>query len=397
MNAQPTPSAPFQRILIVTLAEVGDALLATPALRALREAYPAAHISMLTTPAGAAVLRDLPWHNEMILFDKHRFDVPLQAFTPSNVRYAWQLWRRLHTVPYDACLILHHLSLWFGTLKYAALAYASGAQRRFGLDNGRGFFLTDRVRDAGFGAQHQVEYGLEIVRLLGVPVDQLSSDMQQPAFDPGPIRLDIAATLNDSRPIVALHPGSGGFAPARRWPPARFAALADAIIADGAQLVLVGGKEEAALRQSVLGAMRHAADVLDIGGQTTLSELAGVLQRCTLFVGNDSGVAHLAGSVGTPVVSIFGPTDPRAWGPYGGVAWQQDAELANGVGIWRSGTHRALKASIACSPCIYRGHQRGARNGCPDRTCLLRIDEAHVLAVIRQRLREVFQPCVSTT
>lgn len=395
MNRPPTASPTYQRILVVTLADLGDALLTTPALQALRDAQPTAHISILTTPVGAAALRDLPLYDELLIFEKQRFNSPRALLQPSSLRYGWQLWRQLRQERYNACLVLHHLTTWFGTLKYAALSLASGASQRYGLDNGRGFFLTDRLPDAGFGAWHQAEYWLALVGLLD-PHTTTSTATYLPQVAPGTLKTNHLPGER-SRPIIALHPGSGAFAPARRWPVTRFAALADALIEDGAQIVLVGGAEEAALRQQLLHAMQHAQAVIDVGGRTELEQLARLLEDCDLFVGNDSGLAHLASSVGTAVVALFGPTDPRAWGPYGGMAWGPAQQFANGVEVLHSGPHRALKAAIACSPCIYRGHGLGTPNGCPDRTCLLRIDVSQALAVIRQRLAEQTQSCVSTT
>jgi heptosyltransferase-2 len=188
-------------------------------------------------------------------------------------------------------------------------------------------------------------------------------------------------------PLIALHPGSGGYAPARRWPAARFAALADALIADGARIILVGGAEEKTLRARVLAQMRHAAEVLDLGGRTTLHELSAVLRRCDLFVGNDGGVMHLAATAGVPVVAPYGPTDPRAWGPWAPEPWHAVSVYPNGVEVLRSGPHTTLKAAIACSPCIYRGPNLGTPAGCPDRTCLQRISVAQVLETVRARLR----------
>ncbi len=377
-----------RHILVVTLADLGDALLTTPALLSLRHTLPEARITVLTTRAGAAALHGLPAYDELILFEKHQFDSPWSLLRPANLRAAWQLWRRLRLRQSDACVIFHHLTTWFGTLKYAALAFASGAPRRYGRDNGRGFFLTDRIRDDGFGARHQASYWLDLVGLLDGNATPL------PTFIVHPADMAYAAILVPPRddvggPSIALHPGSGAFAPARRWLPSRFAALADALIAEGARIVLVGGPEEAALRASVVDAMQRQEGVLDLGGKTSLGELAAVLQRCDLFVGNDSGVAHLASSVGTPVIALFGPTDPRAWGPFGGEEWQVTGEFADGVAVLRSGPHRALKSEIACSPCIYRGHSLGSPNGCPDRTCLRRIDVAQPLALIRERLQEM--------
>ncbi|HEX6293211.1 MAG TPA: glycosyltransferase family 9 protein [Herpetosiphonaceae bacterium] len=395
MNRLSTSNATPNRILLVTLADLGDALLIIPALHALRQAFPAARISVLTTPLGAAILRGQP-HDALIVFEKQRFNTPRALLRPANLGYAVRLWRRLRGGRFDACVLLHHLTTWFGTLKYAALAAASGAPRRYGLDNGRGFFLTDRVADVGFGAQHQAEYWLSVVGLLG------AAHRPQPRLAVSQAAADRAAALlgeaTAEQPLIALHPGSGAFAPARRWPPQRFAELADALIEDGASIVLVGGAEEADVRRRMLNGMRHAPAVLDLGGRTGLEDLAAVLKRCTLFVGNDSGLTHLAGSVGTSVVAIFGPTDPRAWGPYGGKSWQPQSSFANGVEILQAGEHRALKAAIACSPCIYRDHHLGTPNGCPDRTCLQRISVEQVLAVVRQRLRSLIgQVCGSTT
>lgn len=390
------PQTSPQRILIVTLADLGDALLTTPALRALRETYPDARIDVLTTRAGAAALRHVPSIDHLITFEKHRFDYPRQAFRWSNAAYIQRLWRELHEHRYDTCVMLHHFSLWFGTLKYAALAYASGAKRRIGLDNGRGFFLTERVQDRGFGARHQVQYWLDVVALLGAhAVDHTTT------FPLPPNENDAAArflgTNAAGSALIALHPGTGGYAPARRWPPERWSALADALIEDGATIVLVGGPEEAALRQSVLSAMRHRAQVIDLGGRTSLEELGAVLQACTLFVGNDSGLGHLASSVGTPVVGVFGPTDPRAYGPFAGAQYEPEEAFTNGVDVFRAGPHRVLKAAIACSPCIYRGHQLGTPQGCPDRTCLHRISVDQVRVIIQRRLHEIKnESCVST-
>ncbi|HEY0602527.1 MAG TPA: glycosyltransferase family 9 protein [Herpetosiphonaceae bacterium] len=396
MDHLATPSFTPRRILVVTLADLGDALLTMPALQALRQSFPAARIVALTTPVGSAALRDQPL-DELIVFEKQCFNSPRALLQPDNLRYAAHLWRRLRAEHFDACVILHHLTTWFGTLKYAALALASGANRRYGLDNGRGFFLTDRVHDAGFGARHQAEYWIDLVGLLGAQARQTqpltSTEAEQAAAE----KL-LGSRGQANLPLIALHPGSGAFAPARRWSPQRFAELADTLIEDGARIVLVGGGEEADLRRAVLSQMRHAGSVIDVGGRTALGELAAVLQRCTLFVGNDSGLAHLAGSVGTPVVAIFGPTDPRAWGPYGGEPWQPLDGSRNGVEVLHSGQHAALKANIACSPCIYRGHTLGTPQGCPDRTCLQRISVDQVLAVVRQQLsNRTKQVCGSTT
>ena len=380
--------APPARLLVVKLAELGDALLITPALRGLRLGLPTTRIDVLTTGGGAAVLRGMGLADRVIVFDKHHFDRPAQLLRPANIWRALRLGRELRTARYDAVLLFHHLSTRQGALKYAAFCAATGAPRRLGLDNGRGIFLHETAADEGYGAHHEVDYALRVARLL-VP----EAERHAPRLDAGPEDLRVADELlapSEGRPgpRIAIHPGSGAYAPARRWPAARFAAVADRLIAAGAQIVLLGGAEEHDLRRSMLAQMQHAGRVLDLGGRTTLHQLVAVLGSCTLFVGNDGGVMHVAAAAGTPVVAVYGPTDPRAWGPWSPEPWQPCRSYPNGVEVLQSGPHRTLKAAIACSPCIYRGRGLGDPNGCPDRTCLRRITVAQVSETVFDRLAE---------
>ena len=381
--------APPERLLVVKLAEIGDVLLIMPALKALREGLPRTSIDVLTTASGAAVLGGSGLYDEIILFDKHRFDTPRDLLRPVNLWYALQLGRKLHRRRYDAVMLFHHLATRFGSLKYAAFCYATGAPRRLGLDNGRGFFLDEAVQDQGYGVHHELDYALSVARLL-VP----EAERAAPTFAPSEQETSrahalLAQSRDGSGPLIALHPGSGVYAPARRWPAARFATLADHLIADGAQIVLLGGAEERTLREAVLSQMRYVSGVTDLGGRTTLGELLAVLRQCELFVGNDGGVLHLAASAGTPVVAPYGPTDPHAWGPWAPESWRCVRAYPNGVEVLRSGPHTTLKAAIACSPCIYRGMGLGTPNGCPDRTCLERITVTQVLETVRDRLAEL--------
>src|SRR5579859_3819897 len=130
-----------RRILVVKLATLGDLLTSTPALRALRVRFPAAHIGVLTTPASAPALRGLDSFDEVITFDKFAFDRPSDALR--SLPGALGLAARLRGGGWDTLVLLHHLTTPFGIAKYAALSLGSGARRRFGLDNGRGrWFLT---------------------------------------------------------------------------------------------------------------------------------------------------------------------------------------------------------------------------------------------------------------
>jgi heptosyltransferase-2 len=327
--------------------------------------------------------------DRLIVFDKHRFDRSVQLLHPANIWRALRLGWNLRMANYDAVLLFHHLSTPQGALKYAAFCAATGAPRRLGLDNGRGWFLTEKAPDEGYGVMHEVDYALRVARLLAPEAQR-----HAPRLEPSPDDLRHAAELlaplrGRCGPLIALHPGSGAYAPVRRWPVRRFAAVADRLIAAGARIVLLGGAEEHDLRQSMLAQMQHPGAVLDLGGKTTLHQLVAVLGACTLFIGNDGGVMHLAVAAGTPVLAVYGPTDPRAWGPWSPEPWHATHSYPNGVDVLRSGPHTTLKAAIACSPCIYRGRGLGNPNGCPDVTCLQRISVDQVLETTFERLAEL--------
>src|SRR5579859_1883751 len=133
---------PNAHILVVKLAGIGDLLLATPALRALRESYPQATLDLLVTPESAGLLNDWEVIDHVIVLDKYLFDYPQQiVMRPQNLLRLQPLWHALRSGRYDAVLLMHHLTLPFGRLKYQILARATGARWRAGLDNGHGWFL----------------------------------------------------------------------------------------------------------------------------------------------------------------------------------------------------------------------------------------------------------------
>src|SRR5207237_900305 len=144
----------LNRLLVVDLADIGDLIMTTPALAALRESYPAARLDLLTTAHAAPIVEGTGLVDNVILVNKVAFDSPLDLLRPRNLIGAWQLARQLRTARYDAVLIFRHLTTTFGALKHAALAFATNAPHRIGLDNGKGWFLTRRADDLGFGARH---------------------------------------------------------------------------------------------------------------------------------------------------------------------------------------------------------------------------------------------------
>lgn len=369
-----------ERILVVKLADIGDLLTATPALRAVRRRFPSATVDVLAPPHSAEVLRGLSSIDGLILFRKSQYDSPWQALRPAPLIAALRLAARLRSRRYDAILLLHHLVTRWGSLKYALLTLAIGAPRRYGLDNGlgRAWFLTDRAIDQGFGGAHEVDYWLRVASLLGASASGLRPEV---ALSPSDEEVASRLLPPDSRPTVAIHAGSGAFGIARRWPVAGFATVANSL-ADrhDARIVLVGGPEEVGLCRELAALLRRPALVL--AGQTTLKETAALLRRTDLFIGNDSGLMNLAVAVDTRVLAVFGLSNHRAWGPYGYQEWPAPADAHRPL------RHLVVRVDLPCSPCFYHGHSTGSRFGCPTRDCLRLVTPDVVLSAAEALLRE---------
>jgi len=315
------------KILAVQWADIGDLILTTPALSALREAHPAAHIALLTSPHAAPIVEGTALVDEV-------YRLPRHAPTAEMLKLFWQL----RGEKFDAVLFFHHLSTRAGAWKYAALAHLSGAKRRIGLDNGRGGFLTERVVDTGF-ERHHADYWLELASKLGADSSPRPCVVAREPY-----------LLESNSAYIVVHPGSGGYSLARRWDVEQLAAAADRLASErGTQIVVVGSKGDDGA--ALIRALKSPA--IDLTGKTTLPQLADVLAKAALYLGSDSGVSHLAGAAGTPSVVVFGPTNPAAWRP-----WNLKTESV------------VVRSGVECSPCSFYGNTLGVPGGCAARTCM---------------------------
>jgi heptosyltransferase III len=289
-----------RNILAIKLRYLGDVLLATPTLHALKTAYPAARLSVLVNRGTEAVLRANPDVDEIILIDR--------GSIVQQTRFVWEIRRRRFDTVVD---------LTDGD-RAAFLTWISGASVRIGFnaeERWTGRCYTTVVRpDAGV---HRIERDMAAVLPLdaaipnGVPRLRLTPEEHAAAEE-------LAAQLGFSkdRPWVMIQPGARYWFKA--WPPERFAELADRLNDRfGCQIVVGGSPEEESLTQSVV--RQAKSRLLSIAGRSDVRTLAALLKRSALFVGNDTGAMHIAAAVGTPVVGLFGPSNPREWGPRGSV------------------------------------------------------------------------------
>ncbi|MEZ4571262.1 MAG: glycosyltransferase family 9 protein [Thermomicrobiales bacterium] len=207
-----------------------------------------------------------------------------------------------------------------------------------GLDNGRGAFLTHRAPDRGFGYKHEAEYMLDVaVAAGGKPTHAI------PVFnaDQSPLPFDLPGSF------VAVAPVAGAYSPARIWPAGKFADLCRQLADRGIKFVIVGGSDATPAARTILNGIDRCAGI-DLTGKTTIGQLAATLKRASAVIGNDSFPTHLGAAVGTPVTTIFGPSNSRAWKP-----------------LSRHST--VVSAGLPCAPCLYTGYRLGRPDGVPPR------------------------------
>lgn len=326
------------RFLLVQLADIGDLVLATPAISALRQAWPRAQIDLFASRHAVPIVPP-SLVNRIIPFDRDGQSASRALFRPQNVRRLLSL----GSGHYDTVIFFHHFTLKMGVVKFRLIARACRAKRILGLQNHHVGFLTDSIVDEGFGAKHEAQHWLDLVGLVGASSHPRPAQVNR---EPHPATSD----WHKTGPKIVIHAGSGGYSQARRWPPRYFAEVARQLRRQyRAEIVLVGTSGDDG---------DEAARIMDfeprnLVGRTSLPQLADVIAHADLFIGADSGVMHIAAASGTPVISLFGPSNFHAWRPWS----------AGGDAV-------VLTSQVRCSPCSYVGHSIGAREGCPARTCM---------------------------
>lgn len=294
-----------KRIAVLRALHVGDFLCAEPALRALKGRYPLAEITLIGLPWIEPLLPRYRCIDRFLAFPGY----PGIQEVPYDPATTEAFLAKARSLQFDLAVQMHgsgpESNDFIAALEPAAsLGYAAP---------GAPCLLTRAVPYPG-DRVHEVKKWLALVAHVGAtgPARPELPVLPAEAAEAGAL----LASLSPRRPIVALHAGSRDAA--RRWPPERFAALADQLWdTQGCQIVLTGTPSDAEVNSLVCRVCR--APVLDLTGKTSLGTLAALLERVDLLVTNDSGPSHVAWARRVPSVILFGPTDPARWAPLDGV------------------------------------------------------------------------------
>ncbi len=353
-----------QRIGVLRALYLGDLIVAVPALRALRARFPEAEITLLGLPwAQTFVQRFHQYLDRLVIFPgypglKEGGGSPddMTRFIAEQRAYSYDLLIQMHGSGKTSNALLGELKG-----KYAV-----------------GYYEAEKTNDLQLALPypqgwHEILRNLQLVEYLGSTALDPQLEFPLDTADHAEAHALLASIDDGSHvkdglpgengPLIGIHPGSRS--PARRWPVAYFAALANELVTRrGARIVLTGSEDE---RETVRGVMeRLSVPALDLSGRTSLGGLAALIKKLDLFISNDTGPAHIACAVDCPSVTVFGPAEYERWAPLDHVR------------------HPTVRRPVTCSPCVYWE--------CPiDHRCLRWLTPDMIVPIVERLLYETSQ------
>lgn len=311
----------IDRILIRATNWVGDVVMTLPALEAVRACFPQSKITVLAKPWVIPLFKSHPMVDEVLHLGKEK---GLFTGLYEILRVIFLIRRQ----KFDLAILFQN------AFEAAFIAYLADIKYIVGYKTDhRGFLLSHGLMiDNKVLNTHQVEYYLNLIRAIGC--DAKSKDPElfvSKEYDESILSFLSEGGVAKDDFLLGLSPGAI-YGPAKRWPPDRFAALADMTIERwGAKVIIFGSQAEKDICANVSGNMIHSS--IDLSGKTELGEAMALIKRCNIFVSNDSGLMHIASALNVPLVAIFGSTDPLATGPKGSKI-------------------KIIRHQVNCSPCL---------------------------------------------
>ena len=329
-----------EKILIRAPNWVGDAVLAIPAMKAVRERFPEAEITLLVRPWVAGLFTSVPF-----------VDKVWREARPSTLTDWTRITRDIRVRAFDLALLFPN------SFESALMMFLGRVPRRIGYaTDGRTWMLTNAIAPAA-GTRHQVYYYLDLVKTISADSGGHSIEIEATREERANARKLLARNgIPHSAQFLVLNPGAA-YGSAKRWREDRFADAANILATEtGLDIAIIGSESERPIAEQIRDRLKRQSAVLS--GQTSLETLIGVLAESSLMITNDSGPMHIAAALGIPTVAIFGSTDERVTGP--------------------CGRHtRIVKQPVECSPCLLRE--------CPiDHRCMTRVTVDEVCKAARE-------------
>jgi lipopolysaccharide heptosyltransferase II len=318
----------LHKVLFFKPGAIGDLLHTLPALNALRKKFPAAHVTVVVSPGLESLIQGTPVADRVQIFDKAKLKGQLKDFIEFGLR--------LRDERYDLFIDMQP------SMRSMVLRWLSGARHVL-------IYRKQKRPRVGERRLHAAENFLETLRPVGIDISIDNIELQvAPEILTNIDHFLTARNIDTDRPLIALNCSVGAARPARNWFPERFALLADRLISElGAQVIFVGGSEDRELVRRVLADMHNKA--ASSAGDLSIPESAALLAKCRCLVSADTGPLHLAAAMQTPVVGLFGSTDPRRTGPIGR-------------------RHQVIIKGLACVPCEEKKCPLGTRTCMADIT-----------------------------
>lgn len=326
--------------LFIRLSAIGDVVRTLPALALLRNRFPDARITWLVEEKAFDILSQRGDIDEVILFPRRsiteKIKSPITFFGAFSEFISFI--RHFRSKRFDVTLDFH------GILKSGILSYLSGAPLRIGFDKGFSKEMNHIFSNRRVGLNpprlSRVERNLVLARSIVGELDVPDIAIEVTPEDVFSVDSIEKQSLKGRRPRIIIHPGTSPDTPYKRWEAKGYGAVADMLIArTGGEVIITYGPGEEKMAFEVLDCMEHTAVILE--SELEIRELAELYRRSDVYIGGDTGPMHIASFVGTPVVAVFGPTDPIENEPYNRTPY------------------RMVRRPVSCSPCRDRGCIKG--------------------------------------
>ncbi|NQT75023.1 MAG: glycosyltransferase [Candidatus Omnitrophica bacterium] len=332
-----------KRILVIKIGAIGDVILAVPSIRAIRNDFPNAFISVLVGAESRRVLKKCPYIDDLILYDRNGND--------KGIRGIVRMGRTVRRKAFDMSIDLQnnrpsHIIAWLGTVP-----------RRSGYNNKWGFLLNNRLKYLKIGAG-PIEEQFRVLKHSGVNTMGASKRLE---IWPGKEDFQYVDNflknewVRDKQVLVGIN--IGGSWKTKRWPLECFTRLSDMLAKEDIRVVVTASEGERGLVNDFVAAAR--SKVIDAAGKTTITQLAALIKRCRVFVTGDSAPMHIASSMGTNFIALFGPTDPR----------MHFEPTEKGI---------IIKKELTCSPCY--------KSDCRNIRCMGKIGVDEVYRLVMERI-----------